>query len=97
MNWESCFDMAPGIEVREAVDGYIVYNSQDDRLHFLNATAAFLLQCCDGRVRAKDLPGILANAFGLDEEPEAEVEACLESLLAENLLVATSLSPSRAI
>lgn len=86
MNWELCLEMAPGIEVREGVDGYVVYDAVADRLHFLSATAVFVLQCCDGRVRAAELPAILAEVFGLEQEPWADVESCLNALMAENLL-----------
>lgn len=86
MDWELCLEMAPGVEVREGVDGYIVYDPVADRLHFLSPTAVFVLQCCDGRVRASELPAILAEVFGLDQPPVADVEACLNSLIAEGLL-----------
>lgn len=77
---------APDLEIREVPDGYVVYDPATDRLHFLNGSAAFVLQCCDGATRADELPELLAAAFRLDADPVAEVEACLARLLSEALV-----------
>lgn len=77
---------AERIEISEAGDGFIVYDPQRDRLHHLNATAMLVLELCDGRVLAEDLPGLLAAAFQLPDPPVQEVDACLARLLQEGLL-----------
>ena len=79
---------APGLEIREAPDGFVVYDAARDRVHYLNRTAALLLQSCDGTLSAAELPGLLAAAFKLDTPPSEEVETCLARLLDEGLLVA---------
>lgn len=81
---------APGLEIREAPDGFVVYDAARDRLHYLNRTAALLLESCDGTLPAAELPDLLAAAFDLDTPPSEEVETCLAKLLAEGLLVAAS-------
>ena len=48
MDWNICLERAPGIEIREAPDGLVVYDAGRDRLHYLNPTAALLLESCDG-------------------------------------------------
>ena len=68
-------------------DGFVVYDPARDRLHFLNGTAAFVLESCDGTTPVGDLPPLVAAAFRLDAEPLDEVDACLRRLLAEGLLV----------
>jgi len=73
--------------MREAADGFIAYDPQRDRLHFLNPTATILFETCDGKVRASELPRLLADAFALEGLPREEVAICLERLLAEGLLV----------
>jgi hypothetical protein len=75
------------LEVREVPDGFVVYDPARDKLHFLNGTAAFVLESCDGATPAQALPALVAAAFRLDAEPVDEVEACLRRLLAEGLLV----------
>ena len=92
-------DLSPrrvdGLEVREVPDGFAVYDPATDRLHFLNGTAAFVLESCDGATRIGDLAALMAAAFRLDAEPIDEVGSCVRRLLAEGLLV-DSTSPKSA-
>ncbi|MGH8799867.1 MAG: PqqD family protein [Casimicrobiaceae bacterium] len=88
MDWDVRPRQAPGIEIREAPDGLVVYDAGRDRLHYLNPSAALLLENCDGSLRAGELPDLLATAFALDAPPAGEVEQCLDRLFAEGLLVA---------
>jgi hypothetical protein len=87
MDWDLRLERAPNIELREVTDGYVAYDALRDRLHFLNPTATLLLEVCDGSLVAGDLPPLLAEAYKLSEPPTAEVESCIEKLLAEGLLV----------
>jgi hypothetical protein len=34
MDWSICLERAPGIEIREAPDGLVVYDAGRDRLHY---------------------------------------------------------------
>lgn len=87
MDWNVRLERKAGIEVRAAPDGVVVYDSGRDRVHYLNRTAALLLEICDGKLRAADLPPLLAAAFELEAEPTDDVEACVARLLDEGLLV----------
>ena len=89
MDWRICLERAPGIEIREAPDGIVVYDPGRDRVHYLNPTAALLLESCDGTLTAAELPRLLAAAFDLTAPPTGEVENCLTTLLDQGLLVAT--------
>jgi len=84
-------DLAPrradALEVREVPDGFVVYDPASDRLHFLNGTAAFVLECCDGATPVKALPALVAAAFGLDADPVDEVGTCVQRLMTEGLLL----------
>jgi hypothetical protein len=75
-----------GVELSEVTDGFLVYQPARDRVHYLNPTAALLLEICDGSLAASDLPAFLAAAFSLAAPPREEVAACLQKLLAEGLL-----------
>jgi hypothetical protein len=88
MDWNMRPERAPGIEIGEVTDGFVVYDPSRDRLHFLNLTATLLLESCDGNLRAQELSELLAAAYGLAELPSSEVESCLTKLLDEGLLVA---------
>lgn len=87
MDWDMRPERAPDIEIREVTDGFVAYDPARDRLHFLNLTATMLLESCDGNIRARELPELLAAAYQLAEPPIAEVESCLDRLMSEGLLV----------
>jgi hypothetical protein len=87
MDWNIRPERAPGIEIREVTDGFVVYDPGRDRLHFLNLTATLLLESCDGTLHARELPELLAAAYGLADVPTSDVESCLSRLLDEGLLV----------
>ena len=76
-----------GLEVREVPDGFVVYDSRTDRLHFMNGTAAFVLESCDGATRVDELVALVGAAFRLDDDPADEVDACVQRLLSEGLVV----------
>ncbi len=77
---------APNLDIRPLPDGYVVYQPARDRVHYLNATAALLLELCDGSPCIDDLAELLATACGADDVPAGEVGRCLRQLLEEELL-----------
>jgi len=81
---------APDLEIDPTTDGVLVYQSGRERVHFLNATAALVLESCDGSLAARELPELVAAAFGLDAPPVDDVAACVASLVQEGLLVASA-------
>jgi hypothetical protein len=86
LDWMACPRPTPGIEVNRVADGYVVYDPERDRVHYLNPTAVLLFELCDGRRRAADLPRLLQSVYALPEPPLTEVAAYLEKLLAEGLI-----------
>lgn len=64
----------------------MVYDPRRDRLHFLNGTALFILECLDGTTGIQELPALVAAAFRLSAPPVGEVTACLERFAAEGLI-----------
>ncbi|MGD9996435.1 MAG: PqqD family peptide modification chaperone [Ilumatobacteraceae bacterium] len=74
------------LEVSEAKDGLIVYDTTSDRVHHLNATAAVVFALCDGDHDVASIAAVVAAAFELDSSPVAEVERCLRELSAQGLL-----------
>ena len=79
--------LAPGIEVNEVTDGYIVHQPDRGRVHYLNTTAAIVMELCNGRNAQADLPRLLQLAYGLSVPPAAEVEECLTTLHREGLIL----------
>jgi hypothetical protein len=78
--------MASDLEVNEVADGYIVYQPDRDRVHYLNQTAAVVFELCNGRNAEADLPEILRLAWDLPTPPVEEVAECLEALRKEGLI-----------
>lgn len=76
----------PGLEINPVADGYIVYQTDRDRIHYLNATAAIVLELCNGRNAAGEMPELMRLAFDLTEPPVDAVVACLETLANEGLI-----------
>lgn len=75
-----------GIEIEEAGDGFIIYDPQRDRVHYLNHTAALVLELSDGRLDAQGIAHWIAQVYGLDGPPLADVDRLLDELTAEHLL-----------
>jgi hypothetical protein len=82
-----CPRAAEVTETNEVADGYIIYQSERDRVHYLNQTAAILLALCTGQNRVTEMPELLRLAFDLGAPPVAETRVCLEQLVAEGLVI----------
>ena len=72
-------------ELNQVEDGFVVYQAERDRVHYLNHTAALVLELCNGRLTAEQIAKTVQKAFGLAEPPFQEVEAALTQLRAESL------------
>jgi hypothetical protein len=83
---------APGLEVHEVPDGYIVYQSQRERVHYLNKTAAIIFEFCDGAHAADDIVARVAKVFELGPSAHDEIRAGLDSLIKEGLILSVSKS-----
>ncbi len=81
-----CFRKAKELDCSEMTDGYVIYDDANDRVHFLNPTAAIVFELCDGAHTAAQISRYIADAFRLAEPPQPSVEDCLSSLRAEGLI-----------
>ena len=77
---------APDLEINAVADGYVVYQPDRDRVHYLNQTAALLLELCNGRNAEAELPELVRLAYELSAPPTEEVVGCLEILRKEGLI-----------
>ena len=77
---------ADDIEINEVDDGYVVYQKARDRVHYLNHTAALVLEFCTGDNSADEIPALMKQAYDMPEAPEAEVKECLSKLIDEQLI-----------
>lgn len=86
MDWTHAPRQIEGLEVNQLVDGYVIYEASRDRVHYLNHTAVLVLEMCNGRVMADEIPALLKQAYDLAEPPTAEVAECLATLRDEGLI-----------
>ena len=63
--------MASDLEINEVSDGYIVYQPDRDRVHYLNQTATLVLELCNGHNAEADR--LLTQAQEMDPEAVAIV------------------------
>jgi hypothetical protein len=74
-----------GLEVDEVEDGFVIYQPQRDRVHYLNPTATVILELCDGTLTATQIAEVMAQTFELAAPPNDEVNVALAKLQAEGL------------
>ncbi|MCX5512541.1 hypothetical protein C3941_04400 [Kaistia algarum] len=75
-----------GLECSEVPDGYVIYDDRRAQVHYLNLTAAAVLELCDGRCDDDEIAEVLQRAFGLASAPVQDVGLCLDSLLSQHLI-----------
>ncbi|MGZ4883638.1 MAG: PqqD family peptide modification chaperone [Halobacteriota archaeon] len=81
---------ADDLQISEVRDGYIIYQSACDRVHYLNKTAAIVFELCDGKVSMRDVICSVADLFELDDTHDEEIKNCIDSLLREGLVLSHS-------
>ena len=75
-----------GVEVSAVADGYVVYDPANDRVHYLNHTAAVVLEFCTGEHTVEEIASLLQVAYELPEPPVREADECLAQLRQEGLI-----------
>ena len=81
---------ADSLDVNEVPDGYVIYQTHADRVHYLNKTAAIVFELCDGARGADDIVARVSRMFELERTADGEIEACIQSLLKEGLVISRS-------
>ncbi len=74
------YELAEGIDLYPASDHLVAVDSERDAVHYLNETAALILQNCDGRT-AKEVCSYLSGEF--PEVPLERLEADVSDTLRE--------------
>ena len=77
-----------GLDISPAEEGFIIYQPDKDRVHFLNHTAVLVLELCDGNTSPAEIAELVRKAYSLPETPHEEVEAALAKMKDEGLFVA---------
>ena len=75
------------LEVNKVPDGYVIYHTPRDRVHFLNVTAAVTFELCDGAHSLSEIEAILIEVYELKDFPRSEFLSCVNNLIQEGLIV----------
>ncbi len=78
--------IAGKVDINMVEDGYVIYQSDDDRVHYLNATAVVVLESCTGENSAEEIEQIVQTTYELSKPPTEEVRDCLKNLFEEGLI-----------
>jgi hypothetical protein len=74
-----------GLDISPAEDGFIVYQPELDRVHFMNATAVLILELCNGKNSEQEIVDLIREEAGL-EDPAEVVKETLTKMKTEGLL-----------
>jgi hypothetical protein len=78
-----CID---GLDISSVDGGFIIYEPEKDRVHFLNHTAVLVLELCNGRNSPAEIAELMKGAYGLPEAPHSAVHEILGKMRDEGLL-----------
>lgn len=73
-------------EAVPVANGYAIYKHDPERVIFLNTVAWIVFELCDGKNTLADISTLLRDNYDLAADPEADVNVCIASLLAEGLI-----------
>jgi Coenzyme PQQ synthesis protein D (PqqD) len=68
------------IDINPVADGYVVYDSGGDMVHYLNHTASMVLELCTGQQTIPQIAALLAQVFTDVPDVPATVEHCVSQL-----------------
>ena len=83
---DATYARTPGCEISHMPDGFVVYQAEKDKVHYLNPTAAMIYELCDAKLTASGIAAYLQRTFSLSEPPTAEVADCIDSLVKQGLI-----------
>ena len=69
-----------GLEIHQVDSQFVIYEAGSDVVHYLNPTAALVLDFCDGGHDAAAIAAGVQEAYGLPAPPLKEVCDCLATL-----------------
>lgn len=85
-----CPRLIKGLKITPAENGYIVYDTARERVHYLNHTAGLVMDLCTGANTTDDIVSLVAEAYGLKKRPSKEIARLLKQLTGEGLVALDS-------
>lgn len=83
---DDVYEKVEGHEFNQVPDGYVIYQSGRDRVHFLNPTAVIVYELCDGKHSVEAIGRYMQESFSLSAPPMEEVKSCVANLLKEDIV-----------
>lgn len=87
------FKQVEGLELTPVDDGFIIYEAERDRVHYLNHSSALVLTLCDGQNSEGDIKKLLQRHFDLPIPPEEDVAQILAQFRDEGLVTPAEPAP----
>jgi len=78
--------LSPTVLIAPVDDGYIAYDTEQDALHWINATGALILELCDGRRTVEGIEAAFVATLELPEEMGSAVKEWLKTSLDVGLI-----------
>lgn len=78
--------IAPRAKIIPAADGSVAWDRTGQRVHYLNRTAALIVELCRGRNRWGDIPDLVQRAYDVPFRPTRDVDRVLTALIDDGLL-----------
>jgi len=83
---EQRYTHTQGCEVNHMPDGFVVYQEEQEKVHYLNPTAAIVYVLCGEQQIMEAIADYLQSTFSLPEPPLDSVQECVDNLLKEGLI-----------
>jgi hypothetical protein len=83
------------LQQKKVADDEIVFDPVTQKFHFLNETAAFVLNACNGEKTCEQIAAILTERYRVDgEHAREDVTAALNLFAREGLIVREEAKPA---
>lgn len=79
-----------GLETHVLDEQCVVYDMKSHHVHYLNATAALILELCDSMNSVAEIVGLVQEAYSLERAPRSEVVQCLQDFEQKGLITSAS-------
>jgi hypothetical protein len=80
------FNRQRDLQVDPREDGCVAYQPGRDQVHFLNPTAALVLELCDGLNDAQAIEDLVAEAYGIFKPKQSLTGEILERFTQEGIV-----------
>jgi Coenzyme PQQ synthesis protein D (PqqD) len=75
-----------GLDISAAENGFIVFQPEVERVHYLNHSAVLVLELCTGQNSVSEIATLVQEAYSLPDPPCQAVEETVASLGQQGLL-----------